>query len=75
MYKSIKIKEETWNTLRELQGKRETYDDLVSRLIKVYNVLVGVMVLYVPIPGADPMRDAIATRRDIAAQRLEGNDD
>ena len=42
-YKSIKIKEETWNTLRELQGKRETYDDLVSRLIKVYVGLLSLI--------------------------------
>ena len=42
MSHSIKINDLTYNDLREIQGPRETYNDVVSRLLDIYKMLRGV---------------------------------
>ena len=42
MSHSIKVNDENYNRLLELEGKRETFNDIISRLIRVYDTLFSV---------------------------------
>ncbi len=41
MSRSIKISEESYQTIREMQGPRETYKDVVERLLDMWRMLRG----------------------------------
>ena len=44
MPKSIKINEADYQYLRQIQGVRETYSDVVERLCRAYRALAGIYV-------------------------------
>jgi predicted CopG family antitoxin len=54
MSKSIKVTEEVYQELRELQRTRETYNDVIARLIAVDKGLMG---LYTVVGGVQAFAD------------------
>lgn len=42
MSHSIKINDKAYNDLREMQAPRETYNDVVSRLLDMWRMLQGI---------------------------------
>ncbi len=71
MNKSIKVSDQVYGDLLNLQQPRETYSDVVARLIKLYYVLLGAA----PMIGgaAEYWRLKSDTKQEIAAALRPGD--
>ena len=79
MSKQIRVSDEVYERLHEMQRPRETFSELVERLMRVYKSLFeasnllgsGYHLTERPKGDVDPVREAMLERADLESRRLK----